>query len=114
MSILILLILYSYLDTIFCFLLSKTALNCQIDLLDDHLDQEEHIYSNVNTDEVQKVPSVVVPQLRVWYVLSELEHEPDAYQNDRFVNDLDRIVQFVIHRAHSYEENQQKGTHYVG
>ena len=78
------------------------------------MDQEEHIDSNVNTDEVQKVPSVVVPQLRVWYVMGELEHEPDAYQNDWLVDDLDHIVQLVIHGAHTNEENQQKGTHYVG
>lgn len=107
------LILDSSLDAILCFLLCKTALNCLVDLSDDHLDQEEHIDSDVNADEVQKVPGVVVPHLRIWYVMSELEHEPDTDQNDRFVDDLDRIVQFIIHRAHTYEESQQEGTHYI-
>ena len=59
-------ILYSPLNGTLRFLLDEAALNCHIDLSHNHLDEEEHIDSDVNPDKVQEVPSVIVPLLRVW------------------------------------------------
>ena len=106
-SLILLLLIDSFLLHLFRLSFNEKVSDTSVDLFQESVEQDDHIKSDVHSDEVKECVGQVMPLNRVAHILCEKKHEPYANENDRLVDDLDGIVDFVVHGAYNDVENEQ-------
>ena len=88
----------------------ELLLDCLVYLTQDQEEEDEEVDAHVDEDEPHHHVTKVVPLLRARHKLSEQKQALDAYEEHSLVDDLDHVVQDVVHRHHG----QVKGQDYCG
>ena len=64
------------------------------------VDQDDHVHTEIESNEIQEPVSTSVPICRLWHIIREQKEHPSAHKNDSFVEDLDHVVDSIVHWHH--------------
>ena len=80
-----------------------------VDLLDQRVDQVEHVDGHVDSHEVEEIVRQAVPQLRIRHKSRKLEHGPDAGEHRKLIKYLDCVSPGVVVGLHKNEVDDETG-----
>lgn len=84
-----------------------TGLTGAVDFLHNDVEEYQHVDADVEEDEAKEVAGELVTLCSLIHVEGKVEHQPGTDQHGDLVEDLDEVVQTVVHWAHRQEVAEQ-------